>query len=627
MDDVYTIHNPGYIGWFTSNDNDPDEDFLTTSIISPPSHGTLGFDFNEVSAHPWFTPHEGYVGTDSLTYRICDPSNACATANVTINIVNQNPVAVSDIYEIHNPGYIGWFRGNDRDADGDSLTVRSVSPPAHGRLVYDYNEMSDHPWYYPPNYAVTDSLSYTVCDRFGGCSTATVTINVVNRTPVAADDTYSLHRDGYIGWFRGNDRDADGDSLTVKSVSQPTHGRLVFDYNEVSDHPWYYPKPGYSGTDTLTYQVCDNFNACATATVTINIVNEKPTAADDRYTVTAPGYIGWFKSNDRDPDGDWLATTIVSPPSHGTLIFDYNVVSDRPWYSPTPGYTGADSLTYRVCDDFNACATATVLINNDDANAGATACNANVGEPVNVTNGNMYLQQTDYLLPGAGEPIVIQRTYNSNSPHTNFFGRGWATAYDETIRFRTDNSLRLYLSDGRAVDFSRSSSAGVFVPTQADFHGQITKNAKGSFALLFPDGRIHRFDAAGKLLTLADRNNNQTTLTYDADGSLTSVIDTSGRVLNVTSDANGQVTSIADGFGLIATYAYGSNRELSSVIYADNSKYQFTYALSSGSALTSVTDALGNVVESHTYVARLLQKNMAGSNATRSTISATRKRM
>ena len=36
-----------------------------------------------------------------------------------------------------------------------------------------------------------------------------------------------------------------------------------------------------------------------------------------------------------------------------------------------------------------------------------------VGEPVNVTNGNMWLEQTDYSLPGIGEPIVINRFYNS----------------------------------------------------------------------------------------------------------------------------------------------------------------------------------------------------------------------
>src|SRR5215813_2545653 len=38
-----------------------------------------------------------------------------------------------------------------------------------------------------------------------------------------------------------------------------------------------------------------------------------------------------------------------------------------------------------------------------------------IGEPINVTNGNMYIQQTDYRLPGMGEGLEITRTYNSQS--------------------------------------------------------------------------------------------------------------------------------------------------------------------------------------------------------------------
>src|SRR6185295_2807633 len=62
---------------------------------------------------------------------------------------------------------------------------------------------------------------------------------------------------------------------------------------------------------------------------------------------------------------------------------------------------------------------------------------------------------------------------------------------------------------------------------------------------------------------------------------------------------NGQVLSISDTMGAIATYTYGGSSQLLSVTYADNSAFQFSY---DGSLrLTTVTDALGNVVESHTY--------------------------
>jgi len=37
-----------------------------------------------------------------------------------INVVNQAPVAQDDIYDIHNPGYIGSFDSNDRERIGEA---------------------------------------------------------------------------------------------------------------------------------------------------------------------------------------------------------------------------------------------------------------------------------------------------------------------------------------------------------------------------------------------------------------------------------------------------------------------------------------------------------------------------
>jgi Bacterial Ig domain/Domain of unknown function (DUF6531) len=176
---------------------------------------------------------------------------------------------------------------------------------------------------------------------------------------------------------------------------------------------WYEAAPGYSGTDSFTYRICDRFNACDTATVTVTIANQKPIAIDDSYKVTVGQFIGPLTRNDSDPDSDTLTLTITSAPLHGWLGTPGGTYTA--WYEPQPGYSGSDSFTYRVCDRFNACAAATVTINDDDANAGTASCNINAGEPVNVSNGNMYVQQTDFQLPGIGPSIDIIRTYNSNS--------------------------------------------------------------------------------------------------------------------------------------------------------------------------------------------------------------------
>jgi len=225
--------------------------------------------------------------------------------------------------------------------------------------------------------------------------------------------------------------------------------------------------------------------------------------------------------------------------------------------------------------------------------AGRMSCNKGVGGPVSVTSGNVYFQQRDYQLPGIGEGISITRDYNSISQKIGLFGRGWTSAYDEVVLTNANNQMELTLPDGRLVSFATPN-----------FFGQVTKNADASYTVVFKDGRVHRFNSSGKLISLVDRNGNQTFLTY-VSGRLSSITDPFGRVLNVATNANGRVLSISDSLGTIASYTYGASNELLTVSYADNSKNNFSYvSVPSGLALASVTDALGNVIEQHDYDAR-----------------------
>ena len=226
-------------------------------------------------------------------------------------------------------------------------------------------------------------------------------------------------------------------------------------------------------------------------------------------------------------------------------------------------------------------------------NAGRGSCNRSVGRPVNVTNGNVYLQQNDYLLPGVGESIVIVRSYNSISQAAGLFGRGWNSVYDETVS-NANGLLQLAMADGRVVS-----------SITPDFFGRITQNNDGTYTVAFKDGTVHRFNTSGKLTVLIDRNGNQTILAYDGSGKLLNISDPFGRVLNVTTNASGRVLSLSDSLGTIATYSYGGSQQLLTVAYADNSGYRFSYVgVPAGLALSSVTDVIGNIIEQHAYDAQ-----------------------
>jgi YD repeat-containing protein len=298
------------------------------------------------------------------------------------------------------------------------------------------------------------------------------------------------------------------------------------------------------------------------------------------------GTTGFFNVLDTQA-GNSTGPIYYTPPYPGTYQFHFQATINVTSCPVPPTVTPEVTLTVYVRDT------------DDDENNGPTDCNANVGEPINVTNGNMYVQHPDYRLPGLDGGLPLIRTYNSQSGRTGLFGFGWTSTYEESINAYGASLLRLNLADGRAVYFT-ASGGGAFTPKEPlNVHGQIVKNADGSYTLTLTDGMVHEFDAAGKLLSITDRNNNQTRLTYDASGKLVTVTDPVGRSLTLNYGANGKVSSISDSLGTIATYTYDAIKRLLTVTYADSSKFSYTY--DGSSHLTTVKDALNNVLESHTY--------------------------
>lgn len=464
--------------------------------------------------------------------------------------------------------------------------------PQHGQIFFGS---------YHPDFAYTgaDSFSYEVCDNQGACDTANVAVDVRNEAPNANDESYPIHGTTTVGPLLQNDSDSENDALTLTAfITSPEHGDLT--NSNTPDVFSYRPVYGFTGQDGFVYKVCDSLGACDTASVTLNITNAPPTPLDKLYRVRGNTIVGpLLDEHDTDPEGDNLSlTSLVTSPAHGGL-FNSNT-ADIFEFRPDAGFGGSDSFIYRVCDSLGACSnsTVTLLVIGDGESNGNVPCES-VGEPVNVTNGNMYVQQNDYTLSSLGYSIDVTRTYNTNSQRIGLFGLGWSSAYDEAIVAYDNNLVRLNEDDGRATYFGRPlGSSGVFTPATGDFHGHLTQSGSG-FTLPMADGSNRQFNTTGKLISLTDRNNNTTILTYGSSGFPSSVVDPFGRVLTLTTNTNGQVLSISDTMGTIATYNYGGNSQLLSVTYADNSAYHFSY--DGNFRLTSVTDALGNIVESHTY--------------------------
>jgi gliding motility-associated-like protein len=377
QDTATTPYNACVVINVVGNDIDLDGviDLSTVTLQVLPSNGTATVNANGSIT---YCPTIGFSGTDTLIYQVCDNGMPvlCDTAYVIVNVGPGNipPVAVVD-YDttLEDTPVIISILSNDSDPDGQVVpsTVSVVSQPTNGTVVVNQNGTIT----YSPNtnWNGTDTFIYNVCDNGTPslCDTAIVYVVVspVNDPPIANVDHASTPENVCVNInILGNDIDIDGvlDSTSITITAQATNGIATVNSNGTIT---YCPNNGYSGADTLIYQVCDNGMPvlCDTALVIINVSslpNVAPIAnRDDETTPFNTSTTFNILSNDNGTD-DGLSinsVTIVDQPNHGTVVYNSDSTIT---YAPNTGFTGVDTLVYQVCDNGvpQLCDTALVVI-------------------------------------------------------------------------------------------------------------------------------------------------------------------------------------------------------------------------------------------------------------------------
>jgi len=216
---------------------------------------------------------------DTIIYQVCDTGSLCAidTVFLTINYVNEAPIAVADFVEIdkNTVNNLIAVQANDSDPDGvaDTLITNILVEPDNGvATVLDNNkEISYTP---TMTYFGLDTIIYQVCDTANLCATDTVfiTINDYNEAPLTNSDNLQILENtinNYIDVL-ANDTDPNGvgDTLTTVLVQGATNGSsVVVDEDSIR----YTPDANFVGLDTIIYDACDTSNLCTTDTVFIEV--------------------------------------------------------------------------------------------------------------------------------------------------------------------------------------------------------------------------------------------------------------------------------------------------------------------------------------------------------------------
>lgn len=418
-----------------SNDTDPEGSLNPATVDLNTNTGGIQ-NTNSTEAGSWlvngsgvvtFIPLSEFNGTATLSYTVNDNQGAtsnAATITITVNPVNDPPVAVNDFATTNEETAVTLnVTTNDTDIDG-TINVATVDLNVSSGGIqnamsttagnYSVNALGVVTYTPAADYNGTATLNYTVNDNDGATSnqaTISITVNPVNDPPVANNDAVSTNEDTPVTLnVVSNDTDLDGSinvstvdldpsSPGIQSTATISGGTISVNASGVIT---FTPTTNFNGLTTATYTVNDNSGATsniATISITVIPVNDPPianndlTSSDEGEEVTIN-----VVANDIDSDGTVDPSTVDLNLSLGgiqntitTTAGTFTVNSSGiVTYTPAVNFNGVASITYTVRDNEGATSNAaTISISVNSVNSVPIAVNdaatTNEEVPVSVT--------------------------------------------------------------------------------------------------------------------------------------------------------------------------------------------------------------------------------------------------
>jgi len=468
---------------------DADGNPLTYSVVTNPAHGQVTLNSNGGYV---YTPAANYNGTDTFQFRAFDGKAYSNTATVTISMqaVNDAPVAVNDSYTINEDTVLVTspvsqavtqlqMTSDPGDFIGQGMTYNlssgiTASASNNGSLVrVDYqnpNNSSDY-WTiqfespganvplavgtysgatrYPFNPEGTPGLSVTGQHRGSNTLTGTFTIQAISFSPTGSlqslSATFEQHSEGATPALRGtvqynystggpsgviaNDIDVDGNQLSAALVTGPQHGSVTLNPNGTFT---YTPEANYHGDDSFTYVASDGLLTSAPATVllTINSVEDSPTIANQSFTIDENT---WPTAS--------LGTVVASDGDAGQVLTYAITSSSHPGAFAIDPQTGELSLVGDTPLDYEQAHSALLTVTVTDSGNPALSSSATITVNINDVN---------------DAPLIVTTALSVEENTANGSPVGTVVAVDQDA----GQTLTYYLIDDSHGGFAINSSTG-----------------------------------------------------------------------------------------------------------------------------------------------------------------------
>lgn len=342
-----------------ANDTDPDGGSLTVTAVSA-SAGSVTTNGSTVT----YTPDNNFFGIATVNYTISNSANLTASAQITINVASGIPIAANDDQLVTNEDVPATVNVLSNDTGTGILTVTSATAN-QGSVSIGGGTLTYTP---AANFNGSDTISYSITDSTQSTASAqvSVTVNAINDTPVANNDSISTDiNTSVVINVLANDSDGDGDTLTISSATANS-GTVVIQNQQLN----YTPASGFSGQDIINYSISDGNGGTASATVTVTVSSSQLVANNDTVTTAEDTSVNInMLANDTGDSG--LRVTDASGGGSGSIITpeDDNTIT----YTPPLNFSGSTTLNYFITDDSGATDSATVTITVTPVNDAPTA--------------------------------------------------------------------------------------------------------------------------------------------------------------------------------------------------------------------------------------------------------------
>ena len=265
--------------------------------------------------------------------------------NFTVVCISQAATLVDDFVTVNEDDQV-VVPIYDNDSDLPSVGTLTVSDPLNGSVTIDENGTPNDPTddivtYIPdPDYHGPDSFTYVVCNEFGDCSSATVTVDILMVVDTLDDNAVTDEDVPVDIDILANDTELP--TAGTLTVTQPTNGTVVINDNGTPGDPsddfvTYTPDPNFAGPDSFTYTICHDIDRCDTATVNI-IVNPITMDLDSDDDGIVDSFEDLNVDGDNDPSTNPTDSDGDGVPDYLDIDSDDDGIPDNVEAQTTSGY-------------------------------------------------------------------------------------------------------------------------------------------------------------------------------------------------------------------------------------------------------------------------------------------------